>query len=75
MVHDVFDDLLFDYCKRIVEYQADVVLLAGLPSKLGYIQQLVQMYVPLPPVADRAHVQPLRRQLVSVPGRKGHNPA
>jgi len=49
VVHDVFDELLFDYCQRIVEYQADVVLLAGLPSKLGYIQQLVKMYVPLAP--------------------------
>ncbi len=49
VVHDVFDELLFDYCQRIVEHKADVVLLAGLPSKLTYIQQLVRMYVPLSP--------------------------
>jgi hypothetical protein len=49
VVHDVFDELLFDYCQRIVEFNADVVLLAGLPSKLSYIQQLVEMYLPLSP--------------------------
>ena len=74
VVYDVFDELLFDFCQRIVEHEADVVLLAGLPSKLGYIQQLVKMYVPLAAVADRAHAQPLRRQLVSVPGREGPQP-
>ena len=47
VVYDVFDELLFDFCRRIVEHQADVVLLAGLPSKLSYIQQLVETYVPL----------------------------
>lgn len=49
VVHDVFDELLFDYCQRIVELNTDVVLLAGLPSKLDYIQRLVRMYVPLSP--------------------------
>lgn len=49
VVHDVFDELLFDYCQRIVEHEADVVLLAGLPSKLSYLQKLVRMYVPLSP--------------------------
>lgn len=49
VVHDVFDELLFDYCQRIVEHDTDVVLLAGLPSKLDYIQKLVAMYVPLSP--------------------------
>ncbi len=49
VVHDVFDELLFDYCQRIVELNTDVVLLAGLPSKLSYIQRLVQMYLPLSP--------------------------
>lgn len=48
IVHEVFDDLLFDFCTRIAEYEADVVLLAGQPSKLGYIQNLVQKYLPLP---------------------------
>jgi hypothetical protein len=49
VVHEVFDDLLFDFCTRIAEYEADVVLLAGQPSKLGYLQQLVRKYLPLPP--------------------------
>ena len=49
VVHEVFDDLLFDFCARIAEYQADVVLLAGQPSKLGYLQALVRKYLPLPP--------------------------
>ena len=49
VVHDVFDELLFDYCQRIVDHKTDVVLLAGLPSKLSYIQKLVRMYVPLSP--------------------------
>ncbi|MEQ8786976.1 MAG: virulence factor SrfB [Pirellulaceae bacterium] len=48
VVHEVFDDLLFDFCGRIVDHDADVVLLAGQPSKLGYLQELVRMYVPLP---------------------------
>ncbi|HID75072.1 MAG TPA: hypothetical protein EYP56_03650, partial [Planctomycetaceae bacterium] len=49
VVHDVFDELLFDYCQRIVDYKSDVVLLAGLPTKLDYLQRLVAMYVPLAP--------------------------
>ncbi len=48
VVHEVFDDLLFDFCTRIVDHDADVVLLAGQPSKLGYLQNLVRMYLPLP---------------------------
>ena len=48
VVHEVFDDLLFDFCERIVEHDTDVILLAGQPSKLSYIQELVQTYVPLP---------------------------
>jgi hypothetical protein len=49
VVYDVFDDLLYDYCERIADHQVDVVLMAGLPSKLSYIQRLVRMYVPLSP--------------------------
>jgi len=48
VVHEVFDDLMFDFCGRIVDHEADVILLAGQPSKLGYLQELVRMYVPLP---------------------------
>ncbi|MEK6233154.1 MAG: virulence factor SrfB, partial [Planctomycetales bacterium] len=46
--HAVFDDLLFDFCCRIADHEADVVLLAGQPTKIGYIQDLVRRYVPLP---------------------------
>jgi hypothetical protein len=49
VVHEVFDDLLFDFCTRMAEYQADVLLLAGQPTKLGYLQELVRKYLPLPP--------------------------
>ncbi len=49
VVHEVFDDLMFDFCTRIAEYDADILLLAGQPSKLGYIQQLVKKYLPLHP--------------------------
>lgn len=49
VVHEVFDELLYDYCQRCVDYQTDVVLLAGQPSKLEYIQKLIRMYLPLSP--------------------------
>jgi len=48
VVHEVFDELLFDLCGRIVEYESDIILLAGQPSKLDYIKQLIELYVPLP---------------------------
>lgn len=48
VVHEVFDDILFDYCTRIAEYEADVVLMAGQPSKIAYIQDLIKKYLPLP---------------------------
>jgi hypothetical protein len=74
VVHDVFDELLFDYCQRIVELQADVVLLAGLPSKLSYVQQLVAMYVPLSP----ARIVPMHNHYAGnwypYQDEKGHNP-
>ena len=47
VVHEVFNELLLDFCKRIVDCDADLVLLAGQPTKLRYIQDLVQMYLPL----------------------------
>ncbi|MDO4549764.1 MAG: virulence factor SrfB [Planctomycetia bacterium] len=49
VVHEVFDELLFDLCQRCIEYQADVVLLAGQPSKLENIQRMIRMYLPLSP--------------------------
>jgi len=48
VVYEVFNDLIFDFCESIVEYQADVVLLAGQPTKLGYIRELVEKCLPLP---------------------------
>ncbi len=74
VVYDVFDELLFDFCQRIVEHEADVVLLAGLPSKLGYIQQLVKMYVPLSP----SRIVPMHNHYAGnwypYQDEKGHNP-
>ncbi|MDO4570630.1 MAG: virulence factor SrfB [Planctomycetia bacterium] len=49
VVHEVFDELIFDFCKRCIDYQVDAVLLAGQPSKLSYIQKLVRMYLPISP--------------------------
>ena len=48
MVDEVFGDLLFDFCESIVEHKADVVLLAGQPTKIHYIRQMVETYLPLP---------------------------
>jgi hypothetical protein len=74
VVFDVFDELLFDYCQRIVDYDVDVVLLAGLPSKLSYIQQLVKMYVPLAP----SRIVPMHNHYAGnwypYQDEKGHNP-
>ncbi len=47
VVHEVFNELLLDFCRRIVDCNADLVLLAGQPTKLRYIQDLVNMYLPL----------------------------
>ncbi|MBN2477027.1 MAG: virulence factor SrfB [Pirellulales bacterium] len=74
VVHDVFDELLFDYCQRIVDHDVDVVLLAGQPSKLSYIQQLVRMYVPLSP----SRIVPMHNHYAGnwypYQDEKGHNP-
>jgi len=74
VVHDVFDELLFDYCQRIVDHKTDIVLLAGQPSKLSYIQQLVQMYVPLSP----SRIVPMHNHYAGnwypYQDEKGHNP-
>jgi hypothetical protein len=74
VVYDVFADLLYDFCQRIVEQETDVVLLAGLPSKLGYIQQLVKMYVPLSP----SRIVPMHNHYAGnwypYQDEKGHNP-
>ena len=74
VVYDVFDELLFDYCQRIVEHDADVVLLAGLPSKLRYIQQLVEMYVPLPPTRIVPMINHYAGNWYPYQDETGHNP-
>jgi hypothetical protein len=48
LVDEVFSDLLLDFCESIVEHEADIVLLAGLPTKLLQIRKLVETYLPLP---------------------------
>jgi hypothetical protein len=74
IVYDVFDELLFDYCQRIVDHKVDVVLLAGQPSKLSYIQQLVGMYLPLAP----SRIVPMHNHYAGnwypYQDEKGHNP-
>ena len=74
VVYDTFADLLYDFCHRIVEHETDVVILAGLPSKLGYIQQLVKMYVPLSP----SRIVPMHNHYAGnwypYQDEKGHNP-
>jgi len=74
VVHDVFDELFFDYCQRIVEHDVDIVLLAGQPSKLSYIQRLIQMYVPLSP----SRIVPMHNHYAGnwypYQDEKGHNP-
>jgi hypothetical protein len=49
IVREVFHDLLLDFCGRIVDHDADVVLLAGQPTKLAVVQDLVRLLLPLPP--------------------------
>jgi hypothetical protein len=74
VVYDTFADLLYDFCHRIVEHEADVVILAGLPSKLGYIQQLVKMYVPLSPSRIVAMYNHYAGNWYPYQDEKGHNP-
>jgi hypothetical protein len=47
VVHEVFDELLYDFCQRIVRHDVDIVLLAGQPTKLKYLQDRVRLYLPL----------------------------
>ncbi|QEH32064.1 Virulence factor SrfB [Aquisphaera giovannonii] len=49
VVHEVFHDLLLDLCGRIVAHDVDVVLLAGQPTKLAVVQDLLRLLLPLPP--------------------------
>jgi len=74
VVYDVFDELLYDYCQRIVDHEVDIVLLAGQPSKLSYIQEIVKMYVPLAP----SRIVPMHNHYAGnwypYQDEKGHNP-
>ncbi|MBI5760752.1 MAG: virulence factor SrfB [Planctomycetales bacterium] len=47
IVFEVFNELLLDFCRRLVDYDVDIVLLAGQPTKLRQIQELVKQYLPL----------------------------
>ena len=74
-MHDVFDELLFDYCQRIVGAgEPTWCCWPGCPSKLGYIQQLVAMYVPLSP----SRIMPMHNHYAGnwypYQDEKGHNP-
>ena len=48
------------YCQRIVDLETDVVLLAGLPSKLSTSKSSWRCTCRCP-LADHSHAQPLRR--------------
>jgi len=48
VVQEVFGELIADFCERIVRHEADIVLLAGQPTRLNAIQDLVRMMLPLP---------------------------
>ena len=71
VVHDVFDELLFDFCSRIAEHEADVVLLAGPALEARPHPAVGEDVRAAFALAHRADAQQLRRQLVSVPGRVG----
>ncbi len=47
IVYEVFNELFLDFCGRLVKYDADIVLLAGQPTKLRQIQELLKRYLPL----------------------------
>lgn len=55
IVHNVFFDLLYELCEKIVEHEADIVLLAGQPTKLKCIQEMVQAFLPL----NRSRIIPM----------------
>jgi hypothetical protein len=48
VVEKVFGDTFSDFCESIVEHRADIVLLAGRPSQLPHVQQLIETFLPLP---------------------------
>jgi len=48
VIYEVFQELIFDFSMSIVDHKADVVLLAGQPTKLQYLRELVEKYLPLP---------------------------
>jgi hypothetical protein len=62
IVNDVFRELFRDFCGRIVKHNADIVLLAGQPTKLRAIQDLIRMLLPLP----AARIVPMHRHYAGV---------
>jgi hypothetical protein len=47
LVTRCFGELLGQFCEKICDYHADLVLLAGQPTKLAAVQDLVRRLVPL----------------------------
>jgi len=47
IVREVFDELMFDFCERIAALDVDVVLLAGQPSKLQSLREIIKRHLPL----------------------------
>jgi hypothetical protein len=48
VVREVFDELLYDFCDRITALDVDVVLLAGRPTKLRALRDILGGYLALP---------------------------
>jgi len=47
IIQEVFGELIYDFCSQIVEHEADVVLLAGQPTKLPELQRVIASLLPL----------------------------
>ena len=47
IIREVFDELMFDFCERIAALDVDVVLLAGQPSKLQSLREIIKRHLPL----------------------------
>jgi hypothetical protein len=47
IVHEVLGEVMHDFCLQIVEHEADVVLLAGQPTKLPELQRIIASLLPL----------------------------
>lgn len=47
IIQEVFGELMHEFCLQIVEHEADVVLLAGQPTKLPELQRIIASLLPL----------------------------